>query len=88
MRNQQKVQLMAALLSEPEFLILDEPLSGLDPVNTDLFKRSDDICFALYGLGNSKGKNILPASYLSFLHCPLPPFLRKFHAGTARVIQI
>ncbi|MGN0507523.1 MAG: ABC transporter ATP-binding protein [Lachnospiraceae bacterium] len=36
--NQQKIQLMAALLSEPEFLILDEPLSGLDPVNTDLFK--------------------------------------------------
>ncbi|MBQ8040305.1 MAG: ATP-binding cassette domain-containing protein [Lachnospiraceae bacterium] len=36
--NQQKVQLMAALISEPEFLILDEPLSGLDPVNTDLFK--------------------------------------------------
>ena len=36
--NQQKVQMMAALLSEPELLILDEPLSGLDPVNTDLFK--------------------------------------------------
>ena len=36
--NQQKIQLMAALLSEPELLILDEPFSGLDPVNTDLFK--------------------------------------------------
>lgn len=36
--NQQKIQLMLALLSEPELLILDEPLSGLDPVNTDLFK--------------------------------------------------
>lgn len=36
--NQQKIQLMAALLSDPELLILDEPLSGLDPVNTDLFK--------------------------------------------------
>lgn len=36
--NQQKIQLMAVLLSEPELLILDEPLSGLDPVNTDLFK--------------------------------------------------
>lgn len=37
--NQQKIQLMAALLSDPELIILDEPLSGLDPINTDLFKR-------------------------------------------------
>ena len=36
--NQQKIQLMLALLPDPELLILDEPLSGLDPVNTDLFK--------------------------------------------------
>ena len=36
--NQQKIQLMMALISDPELLILDEPLSGLDPVNTDLFK--------------------------------------------------
>ena len=36
--NQHKIQFMLALLSDPELLILDEPLSGLDPVNTDLFK--------------------------------------------------
>lgn len=36
--NQQKVQMVAALISDPELLILDEPLSGLDPVNADLFK--------------------------------------------------
>lgn len=36
--NQQKIQLMAALISDPELLILDEPLSGLDPVNSDMFR--------------------------------------------------
>lgn len=37
--NQQKIQLMAALISDPELIVLDEPLSGLDPVNSDLFKE-------------------------------------------------
>lgn len=37
--NQQKIQLMAALLSDPELIVLDEPMSGLDPVNTDLIKN-------------------------------------------------
>jgi len=36
--NQQKVQLMTALISDPELIVFDEPLSGLDPINTDLFK--------------------------------------------------
>lgn len=36
--NQQKIQMMCALISDPEFVVLDEPLSGLDPVNSDLFK--------------------------------------------------
>lgn len=36
--NQQKVQFIAAILSDPEVLVLDEPFSGLDPVNTGLLK--------------------------------------------------
>lgn len=36
--NQQKVQLIAALAPNPELIVLDEPLSGLDPVNAELFK--------------------------------------------------
>ena len=34
--NQQKVQLVATLLHNPDLIILDEPFSGLDPVNTNL----------------------------------------------------
>ena len=35
---QQKVQLIGTLLHEPELLILDEPFSGLDPINQELFR--------------------------------------------------
>ena len=54
--NQQKIQLMAALISDPELIILDEPLSGLDPVNTDLFKGiiRDEI---------AKGKYLIMSSH-------------------------
>ena len=36
--NQQKVQFITAVLHSPELLVLDEPFSGLDPVNQILFK--------------------------------------------------
>lgn len=36
--NQQKVQLIGTLVHEPEIVILDEPFSGLDPINQQMFK--------------------------------------------------
>lgn len=36
--NQQKVQLAATLVSNPQMVILDEPFSGLDPVNSQILK--------------------------------------------------
>ncbi|SDI80668.1 ABC transporter ATP-binding protein [Natribacillus halophilus] len=38
--NQQKIQFIAAVLHDPELLILDEPFSGLDPVNTDMLREA------------------------------------------------
>lgn len=54
--NQQKIQFIAALISDPSFLILDEPFSGLDPVNTDLFKEvvKEEI---------AKGKHIIMSTH-------------------------
>ncbi len=37
--NQQKVQFITAIIHEPKLLILDEPFSGLDPINVELFKQ-------------------------------------------------
>lgn len=38
--NQQKIQFIAAVLHKPELLILDEPFSGLDPVNSDMLMNA------------------------------------------------
>ena len=38
--NKQKIQLISAILHKPEIVILDEPFSGLDPVNIELFKTT------------------------------------------------
>ena len=38
--NQQKVQLICTLIHHPKLIILDEPFSGLDPVNADLLKQA------------------------------------------------
>lgn len=37
--NQQKIQFITAIINNPKLLILDEPFSGLDPFNVELFKE-------------------------------------------------
>ena len=37
--NQQKIQFMTAIIHDPELVVLDEPFSGLDPVNTEILKN-------------------------------------------------
>ena len=38
--NQQKVQFISAVIHEPKLLILDEPFTGLDPINVKLIKEA------------------------------------------------
>ena len=54
--NQQKVQFMTAILHDPELIVLDEPFSGLDPVNTEILKN------VIIELVN-KGKYIIMSSH-------------------------
>ncbi len=37
--NQQKIQFLTAIIHDPDLLVLDEPFSGLDPVNTEIIKN-------------------------------------------------
>ncbi|TXR88142.1 ATP-binding cassette domain-containing protein [Bacillus sp. AR13-1] len=54
--NQQKIQLIAALLHDPELLILDEPFSGLDPVNAGMLA-------SIIGEQVQSGKTIILSSH-------------------------
>jgi ABC-2 type transport system ATP-binding protein len=38
--NQQKIQFITAIINDPKLLVLDEPFSGLDPINTNLFVKA------------------------------------------------
>lgn len=38
--NQQKVQFITAVMHNPELIVLDEPFSGLDPINTEILKKA------------------------------------------------
>ena len=38
--NQQKIQFMISVIHNPDLIVLDEPFSGLDPVNTEILKKA------------------------------------------------
>ena len=54
--NQQKIQFISAIINEPKLLILDEPFTGLDPINVKLIKD------AIYDL-KKKGTSIIFSSH-------------------------
>jgi ABC-2 type transport system ATP-binding protein len=53
---QQKVQLIGTLLHEPDLLILDEPFSGLDPINQELFRD-------LFHENRKQGKTVILSTH-------------------------
>lgn len=54
--NQQKIQFMTSIIHDPELIVLDEPFSGLDPVNSEILKN---VIIDLV----SKGKYIIMSSH-------------------------
>ena len=54
--NQQKVQFISAIINHPKLLILDEPFTGLDPINVKMMKE------AIYEL-QKKGTSIIFSSH-------------------------
>ena len=54
--NQQKIQFITAVMHDPDLIVLDEPFSGLDPVNTELLKQ---VILELV----AKGKYIIMSSH-------------------------
>ena len=54
--KQQKIQFISAVINDPKLLILDEPFTGLDPINVEMFKQ------AIYEL-QSSGCSIIFSSH-------------------------
>ena len=55
--NQQKIQFITTVLHDPDFIILDEPFAGLDPINTNLLKE-------IISEMKAKGKVIILSTHL------------------------
>lgn len=72
--NQQKTQIITAILHDPEILILDEPFSGLDPVNINLLKK------IIIDFKN-KGKTIILSTHIMDLAEKICDYIGIIHKG-------
>ncbi|HYJ78572.1 MAG TPA: ATP-binding cassette domain-containing protein [Longimicrobiaceae bacterium] len=95
--NQQKVQFVAAVLHRPALVILDEPFSGLDPVNQEFFL---DLIRALRDAGATvifsahqmtlverlADRVFLMSRGREVLHGTIPELRRRWHTGERLVI--
>ena len=95
--NQQKVQFVAAILHRPPLAILDEPFSGLDPLNQDLFL---DLIRELRDSGTTvilsahqmtlverlADRVLLMSRGREVLHGSIPELRKRWHVGDRLVI--
>ncbi len=71
---QQKVQFVAAVLHNPDLIILDEPFSGLDPVNMRLLRR-------LIDEEHSAGKTVIFSTHVMYQAEQLCDHVMMIHEG-------
>jgi ABC-2 type transport system ATP-binding protein len=95
--NQQKVQFAAAILHKPKIAILDEPFSGLDPVNQDVFldlirelkDGGTTVIFSAHQMPlveRLADRVFLMSRGREVLHGSIPELRRRWHAGDRLVI--
>jgi ABC-2 type transport system ATP-binding protein len=95
--NQQKVQFVASILHRPPLAILDEPFSGLDPVNQELFldlirelrEAGTTVIFSAHQMTlveRLADRVLLMSRGREVLHGTIPELRRRWHAGDRLVI--
>jgi ABC-2 type transport system ATP-binding protein len=94
---QQKIQLIGTVLHEPDLLILDEPFSGLDPINQELFRellvdyrqQGKSVVFSTHGmeLAERLCDHICLISHgRAILEGPLKEIKRRFGGNAYRIL--
>ncbi len=97
--NQQKVQFVAAVLHRPRLAILDEPFSGLDPVNQDLFLElirelraaGTTVLFSAHQMPlveKLADRVFLLGRGREVLHGTIPELRRRWHTGDRLILQL
>ena len=97
--NQQKVQFAASILHNPKVAILDEPFSGLDPINQETFielirdlkKSGTTVIFSAHQMTlveRLADRVFLMSRGREVLHGSIPEIRRRWHTGDRLVIGI
>ena len=95
--NQQKVQFISAVINEPKLLILDEPFTGLDPINVEMFmdaikdfkKNGSSIIFSSHRMEHVElfcEKLVILVKGISVLEGDLKQIKKDFRKKTIQIV--